>query len=173
MEIDINRLTEISDRFSKIGSSVKLTEVNLSQVVEENIKYLKKRYSFNDDSLKISIDETASPIIVGDYTLIGWAIENMIKNSIDSIEIDKRIIKVIIDENDKNGIIFIEDNGKGIERYNWNNIFKPGFTTKLRGWGIGLSLVKRIIEELHHGKISVFKSQNNKGTTFKIILNKN
>ena len=96
----------------------------------------------------------------------------MIKNSIDSIEIDKRIIKVIIDENDRNGIIYIEDNGKGIERYNWKNIFKPGFTTKLRGWGIGLSLVKRIIEELHHGKISVFKSQNNKGTTFKIILNK-
>ena len=172
MEIDINRLTEISDRFSKIGSSVKLTEVNLSQLVKENIKYLKKRYSFNDDSLKISIEEIASPIIVGDYTLIGWAIENMIKNSIDSIEIDKRIIKVIIHENDKSGIIYIEDNGKGIERHNWNNIFKPGFTTKLRGWGIGLSLVKRIIEELHHGKISVFKSQNNKGTAFKIILNK-
>ena len=125
MEIDINRLTEISDRFSKIGSSVNLTEVNLSQVVKENIKYLKKRYSFNDDLLEISILEKASPVIVGDYTLIGWAIENMIKNSIDSIKIDKRIIKVIIDEDDKNGIIFIEDNGKGIERRNWNNILKP------------------------------------------------
>jgi Signal transduction histidine kinase len=172
MEIDINRLTEISDRFSKIGSSVKLTEVNLSQVVRENIKYLKKRYSFDDDSLELSVEEKASPVIVGDYTIIGWAIENMIKNSIDSIEIDKRIIKVIIDENRKSGIIYIKDNGKGIEKQNWNKIFKPGFTTKLRGWGIGLSLVKRIIEELHHGKIFVLRSQNNKGTTFKIILNK-
>ena len=103
MEIDINRLTEISDRFSKIGSSVKLTEVNLSQVVKENIKYLKKRYSFNDDSLEISIEENSISCYCWRLYLIGWAIENMIKNSIDSIEIDKRIIKVIIDENDKSG----------------------------------------------------------------------
>ena len=172
-----NRVKKFFKKFkNEINKNHKIDDVQLlhklSYFVKENIKYLKKRYSFNDDSLKISIEKIASPIIVGDYTLIGWAIENMIKNSIDSIEIDKRIIKVIIDENDKSGIIFIEDNGKGIERHNWNNIFKPGFTTKLRGWGIGLSLVKRIIEELHQGKISVFKSQNNKGTTFKIILNK-
>ena len=173
MDIDIERLGQISDRFSKIGSSPKLTKVSLNKIIISNIDYIKKRLPFSDNSLKITINEKNQSLVYGDKTLLGWAIENLIKNSIDSIDKDKKIIKIDIFNKVKDGIILIRDNGRGINKKDWNNIFEPGFTTKKRGWGIGLSLVRRIIVDLHKGSVKVVNSSKKHGTTFQVKVKNN
>ena len=173
MDIDIERLSQISDRFSKIGSSPKLTKVSLNKIIISNIDYIKKRLPFSDNSLKITINEKNQSLVYGDKTLLGWAIENLIKNSIDSIDKDKKIIKIDIFNKAKDGIILIRDNGRGINKKDWNNIFEPGFTTKKRGWGIGLSLVRRIIVDLHKGNVKVVNSSKKHGTTFQVKVKNN
>ena len=173
MSIDIERLSQISDRFSKIGSNPKLTKVSFNKIIISNIDYIKKRLPFSDNNLKITINEKNQSMVYGDETLLGWAIENLIKNSIDSIDKDKRVIKIDIFNKAKDGIISIKDNGRGIDKKDWNNIFEPGFTTKKRGWGIGLSLVRRIIVDLHKGNVKVINSSKQHGTTFQIKVKNN
>ena len=173
MGIDIERLSQISDRFSKIGSNPKLTKVSLNKIIISNIDYIKKRLPFSDNNLKITINEKNQSMVYGDETLLGWAIENLIKNSIDSIDKDKRVIKIDIFNKAKDEIISIKDNGRGIDKKDWNNIFEPGFTTKKRGWGIGLSLVRRIIVDLHKGNVKVINSSKQHGTTFQIKVKNN
>lgn len=169
IEKDVQRLNIIADRFSKIGSIPVLEEQNIVKATESSFNYLKSRSSkqviFNFQTSKPEI------IVKINTQLFSWVIENLVKNAIDAME-GKGKINVAISENHKNVILTISDTGKGISKSLQQNIFSPGYTTKKRGWGLGLSLAKRIIEDYHTGKIYVVKSEIGVGTTFRIELKK-
>jgi two-component system, sporulation sensor kinase D len=166
---DVRRLETITERFSKIGSEPTLTDINLYEEISTTIRYLQPRVSKN---IKVSVETTNKNIIAKINTsLFSWVIENLFKNSVDAME-GKGEIKIEIIDFDKKVHIDISDNGKGISPSKVKTVFKPGYTTKQRGWGLGLSLAKRIIETYHHGKIFVKKSEINVGTTFRITLQK-
>lgn len=164
---DVKRLQTIAERFSKIGSKPELTLINISNVTESAMEYMQSRsskkieYTFEDKSID-KIGNLSMP-------LYEWVIENLCKNAIDAMTGSGNIDFELFNENGKL-IIEITDSGKGIERTKFKTIFKPGFTTKKRGWGLGLSLTKRIIEEYHGGKIYVKSSEIDLGTTFKIEM---
>lgn len=164
---DIDRLNVITARFSQIGLEGKLTEEIVANVIEENIDYLKSRTS---SYVSYSMEDlTDGATAVMNISLMGWVIENICKNAIDAM--DGRGSIVISISALKNAIcIDIKDSGKGIPKNKVKSIFKPGFTTKKRGWGLGLTLVKRIVEEYHGGKVYVLNSGVDKGTTFRIEL---
>ncbi len=169
IEKDVHRLNTIANRFSKIGSRPTLKKENVVMITRQAFDYLESRsskqikYSFFSANDKIFTDINAE--------LFGWVIENLIKNAIDAM-LGKGILSLSITEKGKFIEILVSDNGKGIPKKSYKQIFKPGFTTKKRGWGLGLSLSKRIVEDYLKGKISVKKSVINEGTTFQIILNK-
>tara|TARA_B100000401_G_scaffold8528_1_gene5561 strand:- start:372 stop:1535 length:1164 start_codon:yes stop_codon:yes gene_type:complete len=170
LDKDINRLEVITDRFSKIGSKTKLEKRNLYDLIENTIFYLKNRLS---KKIKISINSSNKEIVIPiNKVLFQWVIENICKNSVDAMD-GVGIIEINIFENKKNIEINIIDSGKGIQKNDFKAIFKPGFTTKKRGWGLGLSLSKRIIEDYHFGKIYIKSSALNKGTILNILLPKN
>ena len=167
---DIHRLMAISDRFSKIGSNPKKDDIDICKLIENIALYISHRIS---DRSKININTKIpeSKWILGDETLLSWAFENLIKNSVDAIERGNGdiIIELTCISNSQIQIDII-DSGKGILRKDRSNVFKPGFSSKKRGWGLGLSLTKRIIEELHQGKIFVLRSQPGE-TVIRAILN--
>ena len=166
-EKDVKRLEIITDRFSKIGSVPKLIPSSLSETIESSISYLKSRSSTN---ISFKIDcEDQNIIIPLSRNLFEWVIENLCKNAIDAIS-GKGSIQISVKRVNKKVVIDISDSGKGIAKSKFKTIFKPGYTTKTRGWGLGLSLAKRIIENYHSGKIFVLSSEIGKGTTFRIIL---
>jgi len=169
IENDVVRLNTIAERFSKIGSIPELKKQNVVEATNDSFEYLKLRSSkqvvFNFDSSKKEIYAKIN------LQLFSWVIENLVKNAIDAME-GKGKITLLITENNKNVTITIADTGKGIPKHLQHEIFTPGFTTKKRGWGLGLSLAKRIIEDYHNGKIAVLKSELGKGTTFAITLKK-
>ena len=168
MKKDLDRLSEISDRFSKIGSKVNLKKINLKSLLERVTLYMVERLPKSSKTdILLSCQKNIS--IMGDPVLLSWAFENIIKNSIDAIEKDEGKISVTMSIEDKNISILFKDNGRGIKRNDWNNIFKPGFSTKKRGWGLGLSLTQRIIKEIHKGDILVTDSSQ-EGTMIKISL---
>ncbi len=168
MKKDLDRLSEISDRFSKIGSKVNLKKINLKSLLEKVTLYMVERLPKSSKTdILLSCQKNIS--IMGDPVLLSWAFENIIKNSIDAIEKDEGKISVTMSIEDKNISILFKDNGRGIKRNDWNNIFKPGFSTKKRGWGLGLSLTQRIIKEIHKGDILVTDSSQ-EGTMIKISL---
>ena len=169
IEKDINRLNIISDRFSKIGSEPLLSNFNISKEIEKTVNYLSDRIS-NNISVKF-LDKESEFFTRINPQLFGWCVENIIKNSIDAIKDDGKI-KIFIEENENKISIYFEDNGIGVSKSDFRNIFNPGFTSKERGWGLGLSLAKRIIEDYHSGEIKVHKSELNIGTTMVIILNR-
>jgi signal transduction histidine kinase len=168
MEKDVNRLKLVSDRFGKIGSTPHLEDHNVVAQVEIMIEYIRKRapgkvqFSLETGGLK-DIHAHISP------PLFDWVIENLLKNALDAME-GKGSIAVQVQQHDKEVVIDVTDSGKGITRQNVHKVFKPGFTTKKRGWGLGLSLSKRIIEQYHKGQLFVKQSELNKGTTFRIVL---
>jgi signal transduction histidine kinase len=170
IEKDVNRLKLISDRFGKIGSIPKLEEHNLVEQINVMMEYIKKRasgkvqFTFNANG-KTDITGRISP------PLFDWVIENLLKNALDAME-GKGKIDVSLKEETNATIIDVTDNGKGISKQNISRVFKPGFTTKKRGWGLGLTLTKRIVEQYHQGQIFVKNSAPGKGTTFRIVLNK-
>jgi anti-sigma regulatory factor (Ser/Thr protein kinase) len=166
IEKDIKRLETITNRFSKIGSQPILKNENLSDLLLDILSYMQSRISE-----RVSINKEIPPSIIlpMNYTLMEWVIENLIRNAVDAMEGEGIINVTLNDENDKI-TIDISDSGKGIPRREFKTVFRPGFTTKKRGWGLGLSLAKRIIEEYHSGKIFVKSSDPGKGTTFRIIL---
>ncbi len=167
MEKDIFRLQTITDRFSKVGS---LPVLNKKDVVSETIKsfdYLKARSS---KLIEFELEIPDEPIYVKlNKQLYSWAIENLVKNAIDAMK-GKGKVTITIQKNTKSVYILITDTGKGIPKKSFKTIFKPGYTTKKRGWGLGLSLTKRIIEDYHNGKIKVKQSEKGVGTTFQILL---
>ena len=169
IEKDIKRFTIITERFSNIGSKPKLEYIDLLKLIYKSIDYLKKRSSSKIIFIVESTVESAKVKI--NKELLGWAIENICKNSIDAVG-EKGSIKIKVDSKKNKLLIDITDNGKGIEKNQFINIFNPGISTKKRGWGLGLSLTKRIIEEYHNGKIFVLKSLKGIETTLRIILPK-
>ena len=171
MKNDLQKLDNISAKFNKIGSKPKLIDIDLKDLIDDVINYYKIKLP-KTKKIKINYfsDYNDDIKIKGDRILLYWAFENIIKNSIDSIKKSEGYINVELDIiNDKVRVAFI-DNGLGISRKNKKNIFKPGFSTKSKGWGIGLNLSKRIIEHIHRGSLKLLKSNNNK-TVFEIILN--
>jgi signal transduction histidine kinase len=167
IEKDIDRLETITERFSKIGSVPTLTKTDLTSETVAAYDYLKSRSS---KLINFNIDVPEYPIWVQlNPQLYSWTIENLVKNAIDAMK-GKGDITVAISSKKGRAFVEIIDTGKGIPKRNFKKVFQPGFTTKKRGWGLGLSLVKRIIEEYHNGKIRVVKSALNKGTTMRISL---
>ena len=170
IEKDVQRLLLITDRFGKIGSIPKLEEKNIIDQVQSMIDYIKKRASGKVVFELNTFGETNIPSLISP-PLFDWVIENLLKNALDAME-GKGHILVSIKDAAAQIIIDVTDTGKGIVKPNITKVFKPGFSTKKRGWGLGLTLTKRIIEQYHKGQIFVLKSEVSKGTTFRVILNK-
>lgn len=169
LEKDVTRLEKITERFSKIGSKPDLIPQNIVPVIEAAIHYIKSRSS---DKVMFSLNISSDKLIVPlNAALFEWVIENLCKNALDAIQ-GSGSIEINLNATAQNVTLDIADTGKGIPKSMFADIFKPGFTTKKKGWGLGLSLVKRIIEEYHEGKIFVSQSELNKGTVFRIILNR-
>jgi signal transduction histidine kinase len=170
LEKDVDRLRLISDRFGKIGSSPQLEETNVVSQIRSMIDYMRKRAT---GKIIFTLNtHNAEPIIACiSPPLFDWVIENLLKNALDAMEGKGSIVVDMYDE-EKRVVIDITDSGKGISKQNLSRVFKPGFTTKKRGWGLGLSLSKRIIAQYHRGEIFVKQSEPGKGTTFRIILKK-
>ncbi|MFY7880438.1 MAG: sensor histidine kinase [Lacibacter sp.] len=170
IEKDVERLSLVSDRFGKIGSTPQLSENNLTLHVEKMVEYMKRRAA---GSVVFEIKRHQELPIMTAFSpqLFDWVIENLLKNALDSMK-GKGTITVELLEETGHILIDVTDTGKGIPRSNWERVFKPGFSTKKRGWGLGLSLSKRIIEQYHKGELYVKHSEPGKGTTFRIKLNK-
>ena len=169
IEIDINRLKTITERFSKIGSEPVLESKDLIAETEQSFDYLKSRFS---KQVHFSFKAPKEPIMIPlNSALHSWTIENLVKNAIDAMK-GRGKLAVEIEDEGKYVKIKVSDTGKGIPKNQFNKIFEPGFTTKKRGWGLGLSLTKRIVEEYHKGKIKVLHSEIDKGTTIQITFNK-
>jgi len=172
MDTDLNRLEQIGDRFGKMGSDSPLDIISLKTLIDEQTVYLEKRLPSLGKTIELSVSVSEDIKILGNRTLLGWAIENIIRNGIDSITGDDGKVQLSIIDQDKFALIHIKDNGNGIPKKDWINIFRPGFSTKKIGWGLGLSLVNRIINDIHSGKIKIISSNPNEGTVFEIRLNK-
>lgn len=170
LEKDVNRLNTIAERFSKIGSAANLKTENLVDVIYNSVGYLKTRTS-NKVTFTIEPPRGSVILVPLNYQLFDWVIENLVKNAVDAMS-GQGTINIEISEEDNHINIDISDTGKGIPRKKFQTIFNPGYTSKQRGWGLGLSLTQRIIREIHDGKIFVKSSVAGKGTTFRIVLKK-
>ena len=170
LESDIERLEQVSRRFSKMGSKPEMEYFDLSNKVENVLTYLKRRIPKLGKKVELVNDIEPDIEIKANGTLLSWAIENLIKNSIDSISGDLGSIHVSMSKNKSNVKIRISDNGCGIPKKDWKNIFRPGFSTKQSGWGLGLSLCQRIINEVHKGEIYIKESSAEAGTIFEINI---
>jgi signal transduction histidine kinase len=169
LEKDVQRLDVITTRFSNIGSVPVLKDEDIVETIETFMSYLQKRIS---TKVSFTLDnqlEATKTLKINRY-LFEWVIENICKNAVDAME-GVGALKVVLKESKNNQIaIDISDTGKGISKKNLSKVFNPGFSTKKRGWGLGLTLAKRIIENYHNGKLIVKNSEVNKGTTFRILL---
>jgi signal transduction histidine kinase len=170
MEKDVNRLKLVSERFSKIGSAPHLENKNLVDQVKNMIDYIKKRAG---GKVQFNLQTPGGEALNANISppLFDWVIENLLKNALDAIEGKGNITVVLMNQNNEIWVDVV-DTGKGISRKNVAKVFNPGFTTKKRGWGLGLSLSKRIIEQFHKGRLFVKQSEQGKGTTFRIVLPK-
>lgn len=168
---DINRLQLVAERFSRIGSAPTLQPTDMRQVVEQTYAYMRTRIS-NKVEMELKIDlpaESGAAIVQADAPLMAWVVENLIKNAVDAMN-GRGWIGLHLLRERETVILDVTDTGKGIERKRYTQVFRPGYTTKSRGWGLGLSLCKRIVEEYHRGKIFVHQSVVGKGTTFRVVL---
>lgn len=170
MDKDVKRLQLIADRFSKIGSIPEPVPSCLNEVLIHVVDYMDRRTS---KKIEMKTELPNEDVIINmNASLFEWVIENLCKNAVDAMGGKLGSITLRLEETDKRAIIEVSDTGKGIKKKDISNVFRPGFTTKKRGWGLGLSLAKRIVEEYHHGKIYVKNSEIGKGTTFRIELRK-
>ena len=170
IETDLQRLEQISRRFSNMGSKSDFEEFDLSVRMETIIKYLTKRLPSLGKKVQLVNDIEPGIMIFANGSLLAWSIENIIRNGIDSIEKRHGIVSVSVKKELNDIKIRIKDNGKGIPKKDWRNIFRPGFSTKQAGWGLGLSLANRIIEDIHDGDLKVIESSDTAGTIFEIRL---
>ena len=168
MNKDLAHLMKIVDRFSKIGSETPLTPANINEVVGGSVLYFRKRIPRN---VTLDYNGLAIAPVQADINtaLFEWVVENLLKNALDALQ-GHGAIEVRVTSDEKHVMIDVRDTGKGIPKGSWKRIFEPGFTTKTRGWGLGLSLSRRIVEEYHGGRIAVVDSEIGKGTTFRITL---
>lgn len=170
MDTDVHRLSVIADRFSKIGSMPDKELTFINEAVESSLAYMRTRIP-KHVTLTVHTDGDKNCGVMLCQSLFEWVMENLTKNAVDAME-GKGSIDIMVTSDDRHAHLYIKDTGKGIARKNFKNVFNPGFTTKKRGWGLGLTLVKRIIEEYHGGKIYVKDSELGKGTTFSIEIPK-
>lgn len=169
IEKDITRLQTITDRFSKIGSEPILEEKDIVEETKQSFDYLKSRFS---NQVEFTFSAPKYPIVVSlNPALHSWTVENLMKNAIDAMK-GRGKLKITIEDEPYLVKINVKDSGKGIPKNQFKRVFEPGFTTKKRGWGLGLSLTKRIVEEYHKGKIKVLKSEVGKGTTMQVTFKK-
>lgn len=168
---DINRLSTIASRFSKIGSIPKMERADISQILDNAADYMKTRISSH---IELTFENrTGGPVdILACTPLLEWVVENLIKNAVDAMNGEGKISVALLPGSSEMAIVEVSDTGKGISRKNWQTVFNPGYTTKSRGWGLGLTLAKRIIEQYHRGRICVARSTPGIGTTFRIDLPK-
>lgn len=167
MEKDVRRLERIAERFSKIGSIPEPKEEDLCQVVLQVAEYMDRRTS---NKVRITPHLPQTPVRVSLVaSLFEWVVENLCKNAVDAMS-GSGSIDIYLQETPTHVVLDVKDTGKGIAKSNFKSVFKPGYTTKARGWGLGLSLAKRIVEQYHHGRIFVKSSELGRGTTFRIEL---
>lgn len=172
IESDIERLQQVNRRFSKMGSKPEVEYFNLSKRISSTLEYLEKRMPSLGGKVILVNKIDPDVKIKANGTLISWAVENLIRNGIDAINKENGKIEVALKQDVNYVKIHITDNGCGIPKKDWKNIFRPGFTTKNSGWGLGLSLCERIINDVHGGKVSVLASIISEGTTFEIAISK-
>ena len=172
IESDIERLQQVNRRFSKMGSKPEVEYFNLSKRISSTLEYLEKRMPSLGGKVILVNKIDPDVKIKANGTLISWAVENLIRNGIDAINKENGKIEVALKQDVHYVKIHITDNGCGIPKKDWKNIFRPGFTTKNSGWGLGLSLCERIINDVHGGKVSVLASSISEGTTFEIAISK-
>jgi hypothetical protein len=170
LESDIERLQQVSRRFSKMGSMPEMEYFDLSERVEKVLSYLNRRIPTLGKKVELVNDITPDIKIRANGTLISWAIENLIRNSIDCIDDESGLIRISMSQEEYKVKIRISDNGCGVPKKDWKNIFRPGFSTKKSGWGLGLSLCQRIINEVHNGEIYILDSNLDSGTVFEINI---
>ena len=170
MEADLQRLEQIGRRFSKMGSKSDFEEFDLSERVERIVNYLTRRLPSLGKKVELVNDIQTGITVTANGSLLAWSIENIIRNGIDAIERDDGKVTVSLREESDGIKIRIHDNGKGIPKKDWRNIFRPGFSTKQAGWGLGLSLSSRIVEDIHDGRLQVIDSSQQGGTTLEISL---
>jgi hypothetical protein len=171
MDADARRLSKIALRFSQIGSYPALKDHDVVEILRNTVAYIQKRLPRINKKIQINEDYSIKPMLKLNGELFEWVIENLIKNAIDSIDNKSGTIRLtLLSEENGDISIDISDTGKGITSRDKNHIFKPGFSTKTRGWGLGLSLAKRIIEDYHGGKLFLKESRIGKGSTFRILL---
>ena len=169
MDRDLQRLNQVADRFSKIGAGVKLENLSIKELVEPVLGYVQRRIPQWGKSIEVKFDCPEDYQVLAHAELFGWAFENLLKNSVDAIKGDEGIIEVQVLKRSNWVQVSVRDNGEGIPLRDHKNIFRPGWSSKKRGWGLGLSLVERIIREYHQGDISV-ESAPGQGTSFEISL---
>lgn len=168
MQTDIDRLLMVTDRFSKIGSKPVLTHVRLIDEIKTAVAYLERRLPRSaEGGVRLEVTEQASPVVKVNSLLFQWALENVLKNAADA---GATRIQITLTADQDRATIDVTDNGKGMSRQQARNIFRPGFTTKPRGWGMGLSLTRRIIETYHGGRISVYQTSEGAGTTIRLVM---
>ena len=170
MEVDLQRLEQIGRRFSKMGTKSDFEEFDLSERIERIVGYLTRRLPSLGKKVELKNDIHPGIIILANGSLLAWSIENIIRNSIDAIEREDGKVNISLRKYDDDIKIRIQDNGRGIPKKDWKNIFRPGFSTKQAGWGLGLSLSSRIIEDIHGGQLKVLDSSNVTGTILEISL---
>ena len=169
MQKDVDRLEKVTDRFSKIGSGATLEDTDIGATVEIIVSYLRPRIS---DKVEVTVATSENVEARHNASLMGWVVENICKNAVDAMEAEGHL-DIRVHGNTDWVYIDIKDSGKGIPAGKLKTIFEPGYSTKKRGWGLGLSLVKRIIKEYHKGTVTVLESRINEGSTFRISLPSN
>jgi hypothetical protein len=170
IENDVERLQRVADRFSGIGSQPKLERCDLVPIAEQTASYLRRRIPRQGQTIELTVDLPEHLEARANEELFAWVLENLLKNALDAMEADEGRISVTGGEEGETVWIEVADTGRGIERRQWNNIFRPGYSTKQRGWGLGLSLARRVVEAYHGGSLELVDSTVGEGSTFRIEL---
>jgi hypothetical protein len=170
IENDVERLRRIANRFSDIGSQPKLERRNLVPIVEQTASYIRRRLPHRGQSIELRVDLPAELEVAVNEELFAWVLENLLKNALDAIEGDEGTIVVTGGTEDGQVYVEVADSGSGIERRQWGTIFRPGYSTKQRGWGLGLSLARRVVEAYHDGQLELVESTMGEGSTFRVEL---
>jgi signal transduction histidine kinase len=170
IEKDAHRLRRVANRFSDIGSMPKMKPMDLAPVVRSTVDYIRRRIPQQGGRVQLHVDVPDGLRAPINEELFAWVVENLLKNALDALDEEGGTIDVRGEQRNEQVRIEVEDTGCGIERREWNNIFKPGFSTKQRGWGLGLSLARRIAEDYHGGSLTLVESHIGQGSTFRIEL---